>query len=298
MFGSRERQRTRVADVVQRAHGYAADDYGRWEVLEELDVLGHKVVFSEAMRLCRSASPEEITLGAQMLDGLLTRDLGNRQKAEAGLLLIDICRPTQDPAVLAAALHPYAMIWGFAELYVDLTDHADPCVRRSAAQLLGSAEEEDDRARAMNVLIALLDGDPDDRVRAEAADALAYGLECDDEQQQTVRAAFTPYLDSPTPEIRAAALFHLASVGDRRGFTELCTGLASPSAPWSMVQAGGLLAISDELPADLRADFHQRLADLRHNGWAEHDTPGVFPRSHHRAAFLRKVAEVIEAAGG
>ncbi|HEU5158038.1 MAG TPA: HEAT repeat domain-containing protein [Streptosporangiaceae bacterium] len=295
MFGRRDRQREKIAEVLLRARGHRPGDYGRWRILEELDGIDQGAVFDEAMQLCRGGIPEEITLGAEMLDGVLCGDGGSdRRKAEARSLLIDICRPAQDPGVLAAALHPLAMTGEFGDLYLDLLGHPDPRVRRSAVRLLSAAVGTEAHTRVVRALIQILDEDPDDEVRAEAADSLSSWSENDvREQPDAIAEALSRHLDSPIPAIRVAASFYLSATGDERGFAGLSAELASSSAPWQAVRAVGDLGGTDGLPADVRGELHDTMIRLRDGGWAQHATPGEYPNADQRAEFLREAIEAL-----
>ena len=283
--------------MIARAGALEAGDYRRWPVIGELATVDFKVVFERASGLIRTSDPAAMTLGAQILDHLfIGMREGRRFTRRAEELLREVCRPTQEPGVLAAALPPYAQVSQDAQsLLYELLEHPDAQVRRTAAQLIVGASAEFAEDRQVDALIGLLDRDPDEGVREQAAEGLELVLTCYPYVPQGPRIgdALASRLDDPVPGIRAAALAGISADDIDEVVKRLVSELAVADPGWQFVDAFNRHAHIEFCDADLRHEARTALRRLRDEGWAEHADPARFPSAQERADMLEKAIAAI-----
>lgn len=296
-FGRGFRRHGQIDGVIARARELAPADYRRWLILSELATVDFKVVFERASALLRSADPASMTLGAQIFDQLfIGMREGRRFVRQAEELLREICRPTQEPEVLVAALPPYAQVsQGAQSLLYELLDHPDGQVRRTAAQLVVNANAEFAEDRQVDALIALLHRDPEPDVREQAAEGLELIVTCYPyvPQEPRIADALASRLDDPIPGIRASALAGISSLDIDAVVKRLVTELAVPEPAWQFVDSFNRLPQIEFCSADLRAEARLALRRLQDQGWPEHADPARFPIAQERADMLTKAIAAL-----
>lgn len=291
-------QHTQHDGVIARARSYPAGDYRRWQALSELATADFKTTFERAAALLRSSDPESMTLGAEILDQLfIGKREGPRLAGEATELLREVCRPDQHPEVLCAALHPYAELCPDAETLLDqLLEHADGRVRRTCAQLIATASDNefaDDRQ--VEALTALLDRDPDQGVREEAAEGLELILACYAYVRQApdITATLTARLDDPLPRVRVAALRGTSAHDIDAAVKQLIRELSAAQVVWQFVDSFNHLALLYTCADELRAEAHRALLRLEDEGWPGNGAdPARYPVAHERAEMLASAVRV------
>jgi HEAT repeats len=286
------RRHGRIESVITRARALPPGDYRRSQIISELATADFKSSFERASALIRSGDPASMTLGAEMFDQLFVgmRE-GRRFARQAEELLRAVCRPTQEPEVLCAALHPYAQLSSDAgPLLYELLDHPDGRVRTTAAQLIATAGAEFADDRQVDALIALLEGDPDPGVRAQAAEGLEFILTCYAyvPQRPRITDALMSRLDDPIPGVRASALVGVSVVDIDMSVKRLVAELAAADVGWQFVDSFNRLTQFDLCAADLRAEAHRTLRALVAQGWPRGADPARFPVEHERAEMLAR----------
>ena len=298
-FGRGRGRFAQVDDVIVRARAFPPGDYRRWQVISELATAEFKPAFERAAALLRTTEPASMTLGAEIFDELfIGMREGRRFVDEAEQILVSVCRPTQHPEVLAAALYPYAQVSRDAQpLLLEFLDHPDGRVRRAAAQLVASGGGEFADDRQVDTLIALLDHDPDAGVREQAADGLELILTCYTyvAQRPRITDALTGRLDDPNPVIRASALVGIGVLDIDDAVRRLVTELAAPRPAWQFVDAFNRLAQIDDCGAELRADAHRALSLLKERGWSQDADPARFPIASERTDLLERALDATSA---
>lgn len=291
--GIRRRQAL-VESVVTRARVFPSGDHRRWQIIGELATADFKAAFERAAGLIRTADPAAMVLGAEMLDQLFIglRE-GRRFAHQATELLSTVCRQAnQDPEVLSAALPPYVQLCQDAQpLLYELLKHSDERVRRTAAQLMASVGVEFADDRQVESLIALLDRDPDDEVREQAAESLELILTCYPYVSQSPRIidALTARLDDPAAGIRASALAGISATDPETALKRLVAELAAAQPCWKFVDCFNRLPpLEDDTAEELRAQANVALQRLRAQEWAQHADPTRFPVVHERAEMLSR----------
>lgn len=290
------RRHAQVDSVIARARAFPPEDYRRWQVIGELATADFASTFERASALILSSDPApdpaSMTLGAEIFDQLfIGMREGRRFASRAEELLRAVCRPTQHPEVLSAALHPYAQLSRDAQpLLYDLIDHPDGRVRRTVAQLVAVVDEEIADDRQVDSLIALLDRDPDPEVREQAAQGLELILTCSAYVPQARRIAETlrAHLDDPVPGIRASALAGIDASDIDTAVERLVGELAGAQAAWQFVDAFNGLPLLEDCTAEHLAEAHLALRRLQKQHWPEQDDPARFPVAQERAEMLRK----------
>lgn len=298
-FGRGLGRYAQIDDVILRARALPPGDHRRWQVIAELATAEFKPAFERAAALLRTSDPASMTLGAEIFDELfIGMREGRRFVAEAEQILREVCRPTQHPEVLAAALYPYAQVSRDAQpLLLEFLDHPDGRVRRAAAQLVASEGGEFADDRQVDMLIALLDRDPDAAVREQAADGLELILSCYMYVAQRPRIvdALTSRLDDPNPVIRASALVGVGVLDIDAVVRRLVAELAATRPAWQFVDAFNRLAQIDDCAAELRADAYRALSRLKERGWPQDADPARFPNASERSDLLERALEVTSA---
>jgi hypothetical protein len=293
-FRRSPRRYAQVDSVIERARAFASGDYRRWQIIGELATADAASAFERASALLRGSDPASMALGAEILDQLfIGMREGRRFAPQAEELLRAVCRPTQDPEVLAAALHPYAQLaQGAAPLLYTLLDHPDAGVRRSAAQLIAAADTEFADDRQVDSLIDLLERDPDPSVREQAAEGLDLITTCYAyvPQAQRIADALTRHLDDPVPGVRASSLAATGALDIEGAVKRLLAELAAAEVAWQFVDAFNRipLLLLEDCPPALRADAHQALCRLRAQDWPGEADPTRFPVAQERAEMLTK----------
>jgi HEAT repeat protein len=293
-FRRSPRRYEQVDSVIDRAGAFASGDYRRWQIIGELATADAATAFERASELLRGSDPASMTLGAEILDQLfIGMREGRRFAPQAAELLRTVCKPTQAPEVLAAALHPYAQLaQGAPPLLYTLLDHPDAGVRRSAAQLIAAADTEFADDRQVDSLIDLLARDPDPGVREQAAEGLDLIATCYAyvPQAQRIADALAEHLDDPVPGIRASSLAATAALDVEGAVKRLVGELAAPEVAWQFVDAFNRipLLLLEECPEALRADAHLALCRLRTQDWPDQADPARFPVQQERAEMLTK----------
>ena len=297
-FGLALRRRSQIDSVIARAQALSPGDYRRWQVIGELATVDFKATFERASALIRSSDPTSMLLGAEIFDQLFVgmRE-GRRFARQAEELLQTLCRPTQYPEVLCAALHPYAQLCPDARpLLHELLDHPDGRVRTTAAQLIAAGGQEFADDRQVDALIALLDRDPDPGVRAQAAEGLELILTCYAfiPQMPRITDALANHVDDPTPGVRASALVGSSVQEVDAAVKQLVAELADTQAAWQFVDAFNRLPHQfDACDADLRAEAHRALLGLEEQDWPQNTAdPARFPVAQERAEMLAKAIDV------
>jgi hypothetical protein len=301
-FRGTKGERAKAADVVARARALRTGDYARWRVLAELDDIGVKTVFDTAAGLIEAGDRESVVLGAEILDGVFTtRYHEGRRFADAGeKLLGPLCRPDQDPIVLSTALHPYATICSIADTLVfellerlyELLEHRDARVRASACQLIAVEQEAAADNRIIEALLRKLGQDPDDDVRARAADGLLLAYVSDERCQPQIADALARYTHDAHPAVRAAAIQVSAQGDAERILEQLTAELRDPNADWRFVLACHGGGFWESASYDRRAEATRALTRLQEQNWAARGAPGQYPLTDERAEML---AEAIDA---
>lgn len=288
-----------VDDVILRARALPPGDYRRWQVIAELATAEFKPAFERAAALLRTSDPASMTLGAEIFDELfIGMREGRRFVAEAEQILLEVCRPTQHPEVLAAALHPYAQVSRDAQpLLLDFLDHPDGRVRRAAAQLVASGGGEFADDRQVDTLIALLERDPDPGVREQAADGLELILSCYAyvAQRPRITDALTGHLDDPNPVIRASALVGVGVLDIDAVVRRLVAELAASRPAWQFVDAFNRLTQIEDCGAEPRADAYRALSRLKERGWPQDADPARFPIASERSDLLERALDATSA---
>lgn len=298
-FGRGTRRHALVDSVVARAQVFPPGDYRRWQVIAELATADFKAAFERASTLIRTADTASMVLGAEMLDELFIglRE-GRRFAHQAAELLRPLCRAAQDPEVLCAALPPYLQLNQAAQpLLYELLEHPDERVRRTAAQLIAGVGAEFASNRQVESLIALLDRDPDQGVREQAAESLELILTCYPyvAQSQRIVETLTGRLDDPTPGIRASALAGISALHPDTALRRLVAELAAPQPCWQFVDCFSRLPPLDDHDtgtAELWAQAHMALRRLHEQEWPQHADPTRFPVPHERADMLGRAISV------
>jgi HEAT repeats len=251
-----------------------------------------KKTFDKASALIRTADPASMTLGAEILDQLfIGMREGRRFARQAEEILRELCRPTQHPEVLCAALHPYAQLsQDVKPLLYELLENPDERVRTTAAQLLAAAGAEFADDRQVDSLLALLDRDPAESVREQAAEGLELILTCYAYVPQRPRMtdALRSHLDDPIPGIRASALVGTSVDDIDTALKQLLAELATEPVAWQFVDSFNRFPPLDGSAADLLADAHRALRRLRDQGWSQDADPARFPVAQERAEMLAK----------
>jgi hypothetical protein len=291
-FGRGPRGRAQVESVVARVRDLPPGDYRRAQIISELATVDLKTSFDRAAALIRTSDPASMTIGAEIFDQLFVgmRE-GRRFVRPAEEILRELCRPTQHPEVLCAALHPYAQLVPDAQpLLYELLEHPDGRVRSTAAQLIATAGGEFADDRQVDSLIKLLEGDSDPSVRERAAEGLEFVLACYAyvPQRPQITEALTSHLDDPILAIRAPALACLGAVDIDTAMKRLVTELAVTPVAWQLVDWFNRLPQVEDCTPDLRAEAHQALRRLAELNWAEDADPARFPVAHERAEMLTK----------
>jgi HEAT repeat protein len=293
LFRRAPRRYALVDSVIARARTFPSGDHRRWQIIGELATADVGSAVERASELIRSEDPAAMTLGAELFDQLfIGMREGRRFAPRAEELLRAVCVPTQDPEVLAAALHPYAELSAHAPaLLYDLLAHPDERVRRSAAQLVGAIDDtEIVQDRQVDALIDLLERDPDPGVREEAAQGLDLIVTCRAyvPQAQRIEEALSRRLNDPIPGVRASALVATSGHDLEGAVKRLVTELAAADVRWQFVDAFNRLPrhLLDDAPAELRADAHQALRRLLVRGWPDNAHPGRFPVAQERSEML------------
>jgi hypothetical protein len=286
------RRHGRIESVIARARVLPPGDYRRSQIISELATADFKSSFQRASALIRSGEPASMTLGAEIFDQLFVgmRE-GQRFAREAQELLRTVCRPTQEPEVLCAALHPYAQLASDADpLLHELLDHPDGRVRTTAAQLIATAGAEFAEDRQVDALIGLLERDPDPGVRAQAAEGLEFIVTCYAyvPQRPRITDALMSRLDDPIPGVRASALVGVSVVDVDMAVKRLVAELGAERVGWQFVDSFNRLPQFDLCAADLRAEAHRALRALAGQGWPRDADPARFPAEHERAEMLAK----------
>jgi HEAT repeats len=293
--GLRFRRHVRIESVITRAQALPPGDYRRSQIIGELATADFKASFERAAALIRTADPASMTLGAEMIDQLFVgmRE-GRRFARQAEELLRELCRPTQEPEVLCAALHPYAQLSPDAgPLLHELLDHPDGRVRTTAAQLIATAGAEFAEDRQVDSLLALLDRDPDPGVRAQAAEGLEFIVTCYAyvPQRPRITDALMSHVDDPIPGVRASALVGVSVVDVDMTVKRLVAELAAADVAWQFVDSFNRLPQLDLCAADLRAEALRALRALDGQGWPQEADPARFPVAHERAEMLARAIE-------
>jgi hypothetical protein len=291
-----------VADVLRRAAEVPADDYRRWQLLDDLNRADRAVVVVEAGRLLGSDRVDDRVLGAQMLDvHVVSHEPRGAEARAITSLLRAACDPGQDAGVIEAALGPYAMLEP-ADLGRPraLIRHRDPRVRRRAVWILATADRSaaTELPRAgeksdQDVIRDRLEHDPDQAVREEAGSGLESLYESEAEAGHHVSAIqISRYLSAfradPAAGVRAAALAVTIDADDQArpsAVDSLLSELADPRADWRLVSlVSSLRVFLDPGQGDaLRA----ALTRLQSDGWpAATGSPEQFPDAEDRAQML------------
>jgi hypothetical protein len=285
--------------VLSRARTFPSGDGRRWQIIGELATADFAAAFARASTLLRTADPESMTLGAEVCDQLFVgmRE-GRRFAPEAVGLLREICRPTQFPEVLAAALHPYAQLspQAAAPLLYELLDHADALVRRAAAQLVATAGAEFAEDRQVDSLIRLLDEDPDPGVRERAAEGLDLIVTCYAYVPQSPRIvdALARHVDDRNPGIRASALTAGIATADVEAAVKvLVDELSDADVAWQFVDAFSHLPPLEGWFDELRSAAHAALRRLLELGWPDRGDPACFPLAQERAEMLARAINTM-----
>jgi hypothetical protein len=296
-----------VAEVLQRATVFPAGDYRRWTRLDQLNQADQREVVAEACRRLESERVDDRVLGAQMFDvHVLSHD---PRAAEARViipLLRAACGPDQDPGVIEAALGPYTMLEP-AELGRprELVRHGDPRVRRRAVWILATADRsaatelpQEGEKPDLDVVRDLLEHDPDQTVREEAASGLEsmyYAQASAGRRSAALRLSglLQPLRTDPAAGVRAAALAVTIDADDQArpsAVDALVRELADPEVDWRLVSlVGSLRVFLDPTRADaLRA----ALTRLQTDGWpARTGSPERYPDVAERTHLLRAAIE-------
>ncbi|MBF9066417.1 HEAT repeat domain-containing protein [Streptacidiphilus fuscans] len=289
------RKRVKAAETVVRARTYPSGDYRRWKILSELEDVDAEIAFSEALALAGAEDPESMTLAAEILDGVFTRGHTRPELVRQGEeLLSAMCRLDQNPEVLAAALHPYAMVSSVQTPFLlELLSHPDARVRRSATQLIAVSQEGSADDDLVALLIRLLAADPDSTVRQEAARGLELIFDCDDAWKPRIADAFAGHQGDPVPGIRLSAIRTITAADPGRTLEMLTDELFGWEVDWQFVSAceGGHRWIA--VPRDIRVKAHQALLRLRKQGWAKRETPSQYPLADERAEILANAIAAV-----
>ena len=292
LFALGLRRHASIENVISRAQAYPAEDYRRGQILGELATADFKKTFDKASALIRTADPASMTLGAEILDQLfIGMREGRRLARQAEEILRELCRPTQDPEVLCAALHPYAQLaQDVKPLLYELLENPDERVRTTAAELLAAAGAEFAEDRQVDSLLTLLDRDPAESVREQAAEGLELILTCYAYVPQRPRMtdALASHLDDPIPGIRASALVGTSVDDIDTALKQLLAELATEPVAWQFVDSFNRFPPLDGSAADLLADAHRALRRLRDQGWSQDADPARFPVAQERAEMLAK----------
>ena len=296
-FVRRAHGHTLVESVVARAQEFPSRDYRRWQIIAELATADFKAAFEGASALIRTGDAAAMVLGAEMCDQLFVglRE-GRRFAHQAAQLLRPLCRPAQDPEVLSAALPPYVQLAPDAQpLLFELFEHPNGHVRRTAAQVVVAAGAEFAEDRQVDSLIALLDEDPDQGVREQAAESLELILTCYPYVSQSLRIveALARCQDDPVPGIRAAAL--TAGIGAAEideTLKRLTVELTAAEPAWQFVDGVHRLPpLDDGRTAEMRAQLHAALLRLRVDGWPQQTEPSRFPGAAERTDMLARALD-------
>ncbi|MBR7829632.1 hypothetical protein KDK95_25220 [Actinospica sp. MGRD01-02] len=276
-----------ITRIIRRALGYPMEDYRRWVVLAELRGLDTALVYEAGETLMRSGDPSSMALAGQILDGVFILGSPGPGIREAGRVLLDeICEWDQDPAVLSAALHPYAQLGGTnAAMLLALLQHTDARVRASAAQLIATVENAVGDAGIEQALVQALEEDEDSDVRIRAAAGLYLLAQDDPECLERAAELFADYLADPEPEIRCAALV-ITTIDDLPRRLDLVAQELDAAEPaWPFVDLCSGVEVEAATPA-ARERIRLRLRELWEVRWAERVRPDLYPDPAERAEML------------
>jgi hypothetical protein len=286
-----------ITRIIRRALGYPVEDYRRWVGLAELRDLDIALVYEAGEMLMRSGDRSSMALAGQIFDGVFILGRPDPGIREAGRILLDeICEWDQDPAVLSAALHPYAQLGGTnAAMLLALLQHTDARVRASAAQLIATVENAIGDAAIEQALVQALEEDEDSDVRIRAAAGLELLAQDDPECLERAAELFADYLTDPEPEIRRVAVV-ITTVDDLPRRLELVAQeLDEPEPAWPFVDLCGWIEVEAGTPA-VGERIRQRLRELWDVRWAERARPGLYPDPAERAEMLDAAIAACESA--
>ena len=305
-IGRRRRAGAPIDDIVRRMVPLPYDSSTRWRIADEVSGRRVRDVLPAVRQLLESGRPDDELAGLQLLDTYIA-DLDEPLPRECLALepaLRAYCEPQRPPALIAAALGPWASVapGHGVVLLRTLTTHPDGEVRARAVQLLPLNEDGD--AEDVDRVLDVLRNDPDARVRRAAAETVvAARLTADPQDDDPVRAeelwleqideqtarlwpVMRPFLRDPEPQVRAAALTialdaSAASEADRaRAEEQLLSELADPDVEPEFVQ----LAAEVE---QRRAALLDRLTVLRRGDWpARTAVPDRYPEESDRREML------------
>lgn len=276
-----------ITGIIRRALGYPEEDYRRWVVLSELRDLDVALVYEAGETLMRSGDRSSMALAGQVFDGVFILGRPGPGIREAGRALLDeICEWDQDPAVLSAALHPYAQLGGTnSAMLLALLQHTDPRVRASAAQLLVVDERAIGDVGIEQALVEALAEDEDSDVRIRAAVSLDLLAQDDPECRERMAELFADYLTDPEAEIRRVAVV-ITTIDDLPGRLDLVARELDETEPaWPFVESCEWIEIEVGAPA-VQDQIRQRLRELWDRRWAEGARPDRYPDAAERAEML------------
>ncbi|WP_431775366.1 HEAT repeat domain-containing protein [Streptomyces cucumeris] len=251
----------------------------------------------EILVLCRSTDPARVRVGVEALDFLMMLHIHGRTGPILATL-DPLAVPGQDTSVLAKVLDCYRTLGVHHQLvempvalFLSCARHTEPQVRSSAAAGLPTITRNGpEEASAVALLIELLDHDPDRGVRLDAGTSLA-DFECADAAStRTSGAALARYADSPDAALRARSVSGAWQRKEPGAIRRLLDELQSPDPSWHFVLLAESctmdLALEDNVPSSVLAEFEQALLRLQRTGWAERDDPDNSPDPEGRAAMV------------
>jgi hypothetical protein len=296
-----------VPELLAEAGRFPADDYRRWKAIRGLTHADRKELLAQAQRLLTGEDADDRVLGAQILDpDLLEQDEepGRAEVRAVEPLLLAALHPDQEPAVIVAAMGPYAILRPEdPRPFLDLLGHPDSAVRAEATWQMTFVNMEPaaplGAAGGRNVLEILherLEQDADREVRANAAQGLRF-LYTSAEAfpgpsiAPTVHGYLAPHLADPVPEIRTTALYVAIDAEPdavAAALTEeLVTELRNPGVDWHFVDLARAVRVDPDEPEaeHLNAVLREREAA----GWpAATGVPETYPDVEDRMEMLEQ----------
>ncbi|MBT2398721.1 HEAT repeat domain-containing protein [Streptomyces sp. ISL-100] len=256
----------------------------------------------EILALCGSGDLTRVSVGVEALDYLMMSQIYGRTGpilAALGSLAV----PGQEVFVLAKVLDCYRTLAIDHQLdempvalFLSCARHAHPDVRSSAAAGLCTIPRNSlEEAVAVDVLVELLDHDPDHDVRSRAGISLAIFTCGDEANTRRASAALARYADSPDAALRSSSVSGALQRNEPQAVRRLLDELQSPDPDWHFVllaeSCATDLALEDDTPSALLSEFEQVIVRLQQSGWAERGDPDGYPDPEDRAGMLALVLE-------
>lgn len=223
--------RRSVNDLINAALTEPED--AAWDAIWALHYRGTREVLDRAVSLCRSACPEERSLGADILGQLGVPD--RTFSEERAAVLFDMLKAESDAGVLRSILCAISHNQNeqTISVFLQFVDHPDVDVRQAVVMALSGNRDED----AINTLIRM-SSDSEPFVRDWATFGLGTQSETD---TKDLRDALANRLDDHDEDTRGEAFVGLAKRGDRRVVPALLPELTSDDVCSLAVEAAKLI---------------------------------------------------------